>query len=155
MTRTEADIAPSPTRRLVSADLLAKILISLGISLVIFLQDPGKIVNDTKLDVAITPLAFLKHTLHMWDSLQNFGQVPNQAYGYLFPMGPFFVIGHAVSLPTWIIQRLWVSALLIAAFWGVARLARSLEIGTPASRILAGLAYCVAPGITVHGSVSY
>ena len=155
MTIPDSEIAPTSARNHASGASLARILISCGIALVVFLQDPGRIVNDTKLDVAITPLKFLGHSLHMWDPLQNFGQVPNQAYGYLFPMGPFFVVGHALAMPTWVIQRLWVTAMLLAAFWGVSKLADALDIGTPTSRTLASLAYCLTPGITVFGSISY
>ena len=73
------------------------------------------------------------------------GSVADQAYGYLFPMGPFFLLGKLVSPPPWVIQRSWESALLIVAFLGVRRLARLL--GPPGfwPRVASGLAYALAP----------
>ena len=49
------------------------------------------------------------------------GQVQDQAYGYLFPMGPFFGLGHWMGLPEGVVQRLWVSVLLCLALVGVDR----------------------------------
>lgn len=119
-----------------------------------FLQAPGRIVADTKLDVAITPLTFLGHALNLWDPQQAFGGVPFQAYGYLIPMGPFFIVGHLLLLPTWVIQRLWVTTILAMAFWGVVRLAEALHIGSPTSRVIAALAFVLAPPVSLLGSTS-
>jgi arabinofuranan 3-O-arabinosyltransferase len=106
---------------------------------------PGKIVSDTKLDMPINPAGFLARALHLWDANEQFGQLQNQAYGYLFPMGPFYLLGRALGFAPWVTQRLWISAVLCVAFLGVVKLAGALGIGTENGRILAGFAYAIAP----------
>ena len=56
------------------------------------------------------------------------GQVQAGQYsGYLFPMGPFFALGHASSgWPPWLVQRLWLGTLLALAAWGTVRLLDAL-----------------------------
>ena len=45
----------------------------------------------------------------MWTSTGQLGDVQSgQQTGYLFPMGPFFAVGHAFGIPDWIVQRLWL-----------------------------------------------
>ena len=110
-----------------------------------FLQEPGRLAADTKIDLTADPWRFLGRALHLWEPLGFLGQIQNQAYGYLFPMGPFFALGHAVGMPEWVVQRLWVSLILCLALVGVERLASALGIGTPSARIFAALAYALAP----------
>ncbi|MEV0405686.1 alpha-(1-_3)-arabinofuranosyltransferase family protein [Actinoallomurus sp. NPDC050550] len=110
---------------------------------------PGRIVPDTKIDMAVNPLGFLGRALHLWD-IEQFGQLQNQVSGYLFPMGPFYALGHLVGMPPWITQRVWLATLLCAAFLGARRLAERLGIGTPATRLVGALAYALGP----HGLAS-
>ncbi|MGI9196718.1 MAG: alpha-(1-_3)-arabinofuranosyltransferase domain-containing protein [Candidatus Nanopelagicales bacterium] len=112
---------------------------------VAFVQDPGRIAADTKLDLYVDPAGFLGKALHLWEPLGFFGQLQNQGYGYLFPVGPFFVLGDLAGLPAWVVQRLWWTVLLCTAFLGVVRLARLLGMKGAAGPILAGLAYALAP----------
>ncbi len=122
---------------------------------VAFSQRPGQLVGDTKLDLVVNPAGMLARSLHLWDPQGGFGQVQNQAYGYLFPMGPFFWLGDAVSMPGWVVQRLWWSLLLVVAFLGVVKLCGALGLGTPTSRIVAGFAYALSPRIlTLLGPIS-
>ncbi len=122
---------------------------------VVFQQEPGRLAPDTKLDLVVDPLRFLDRAIHLWEPLGFFGQVQNQAYGYLFPMGPFFAAGDVLALPPWAVQRLWVSVLVCVAFLGTVRLARLIGLESPGARIVAGLAYALAPRmITVLGAAS-
>jgi arabinofuranan 3-O-arabinosyltransferase len=114
---------------------------------VAFLQHPGKLVADTKLDLAVSPVAFLGRALSLWEPEGFAGQLQNQAYGYLFPIGPFFALGHLAQLPGWAVQRLWWGVVLCTAFLGARALAERLRIGTPATQLIAGLAYALSPRI--------
>lgn len=109
-----------------------------------FLTHPGQIISDTKLDLAVNPAGFLARAIHLWDPSQ-FGQLQNQAVGYIFPVGPLFAAGKLLALPAWVLQRLWITAILLAAFLGTVRLCTRLGIGTPATRIAAGFGYALAP----------
>ncbi len=105
---------------------------------------PGNILADTKIDLALNPIGFLHRALQLWDPAQ-FGQLQNQAFGYFFPMGPFFALGKLIALPGWVVQRLWLAVISVVAFLGTVRLSRRLGIGTPGARIVAGLAYALSP----------
>ena len=70
-------------------------------------------------------------------------------------MGPFFYLGKLAALQPWVIQRLWISAVAVAAFLGLVRLAGRLGIGTPWTRVAAGCAYALSPaGLTLLGGLS-
>ncbi len=141
--------SPGPLHR---ARLVAVCLALLGLSLS---QAPGRVLNDTKLDLTADPWGFLGRALRLWEPEGFAGQVQNQAYGYLFPMGPFFGLGQSAGLPDWVVQRLWLALLMCTAFLGVVVLARRLGIGTPATGLVAGVAYALAPRmVTAIGATS-
>jgi arabinofuranan 3-O-arabinosyltransferase len=130
------------------------LLCCLALSGLAFATRPGRILADTKIDLAENPLGFLGRALHLWDP-EQFGQVQNQAAGYLFPLGPFYALGHLVRLPEWITQRLLIALLLCAAFLGARKLAARLRIGGPVTQLTAGLAYALAPnGLATLGQIS-
>ena len=120
-----------------------------------FVTAPGDIIADTKLDLAVNPGRFLARALTLWDP-QQFGQLQNQAAGYLFPMGPFFALGRlagaaALGDPAAVDRR----RAGVAAFLGTVRLADRLGIGTPWTRIAAGFAYAASPAaLTLIGELS-
>jgi arabinofuranan 3-O-arabinosyltransferase len=110
-----------------------------------FMQQPGRLVADTKLDLTQAPGEFLVRATQLWDPVGFAGQVQNQAYGYLFPIGPFFALGDAIAIPGWVVQRLWWGVVLSVAFTGITTLCRRLSIGTGWTQILAGIAFALSP----------
>ncbi|GGN76267.1 coagulation factor 5/8 type [Actinoplanes lobatus] len=110
-----------------------------------FLQRPGRTTFDTKLDLAENPIGFMSRALHLWNPWATSGELQQQAYGYLFPMGPFFAAGDLLGLPPWLTQRLWCALLLCAAYLGTLLLARAMRIGSDTGRVLGALAYALAP----------
>ena len=124
-----------------------------------FAQSPGQISPDTKLDLTTNPLRFLARAFNLWNSELPFGQAQNQAYGYLFPHGAFFLAGDLLGLPGWVTQRLWWALLLTVGFWGLLRVAEALNngrgIGTHTSRVIAAAAFALSPRVlTTLGAIS-
>lgn len=120
-----------------------------------FAQSPGLIAPDTKLDLTVNPLRFLARAANLWNSDLPFGQAQNQAYGYLFPHGAFFLAGHTIGLSGWVTQRLWWALLLTAGFWGLLRVAEALGVGTRTSRLVGAAAFALSPRVlTTLGSIS-
>ncbi|MBM7515260.1 alpha-(1-_3)-arabinofuranosyltransferase domain-containing protein [Nocardioides nitrophenolicus] len=139
----------TPIRR---TRLLAACVVLIGLA---FVQTPGFIVPDTKLDLVTAPADWLARALHVWDGEGGFGQVQNQAHGYLWPMGPFFLLLGLLDLPGWVVQRLWQALVLCVAMAGSARLARLLGVRTDLACLVAGFAYALSPRmLTSLGPIS-
>jgi len=118
-------------------------------------SSPGLIAPDTKLDLTADPLRFLARAANLWNSDLPFGQAQNQAYGYLFPHGAFFLVGHTLGVPGWVTQRLWWAILLTVGCWGLIRVAETLGIGTRPSRLVGAVAFALSPRVlTTLGSIS-
>ena len=126
-------------------------LVTVAFFVLMLLQHPGRMVRDTKLDLSVDPGRFLASVTHLWNAQAAFGTVPDQAYGYLFPMGPYYWVGVAFHVPVWIVQRTWFALLLAAAFWGAVKMAEVFKVGTPATRLAGGVAYALSPWILAQG----
>jgi len=88
-----------------------------------FVQRPGVVVADTKINLYVSSSRFLSDVVSAWNPSGSLGAVFSGQYsGYLFPMAPFYALGHAAGLPTWVVQRLWLGALFALGAWGVVRL---------------------------------
>ena len=132
--------------------LLAACAVLVGVAMV---QSPGLLVADTKFDLAVAPAEFLARAAHLWDAQGAFGQLQNQAYGYLWPMGPFFLLGSLADVPGWVVQRLWVALVMCVALVGAAKVSRQLGVRSDLACLLAGFAYALSPRmLTTLGPIS-
>ncbi|MDR3658888.1 MAG: alpha-(1-_3)-arabinofuranosyltransferase, partial [Mycobacterium sp.] len=130
-------------------------MVSAAALVLTFAQSPGRVSPDTKLDLTAAPARFLARAANLWSSDLPFGQSQNQAYGYLFPHGAFFLIGDVIGLPGWVTQRLWWALLLVVGFWGAVRVTEALGIGSRPSRVIAALAFALSPrALTTLGAIS-
>src|SRR5258708_9197394 len=112
-------------------------------------NDPGRMIFDTKLGVDIDPAGFFGRLWPLWNPLEWLGTLQDQYIGYAVPMAPFFLVGRFLGLPVWIIERLWLSLLIAAGFWGVTKLATALRIGSDGARLLAGAVVALWPPFTI------
>lgn len=139
-------VASAPSRQSVPR---IERLVTLGVALVLTVlsagQSPGLTTFDTKFDLSVDPAGFLSSALRLWNPELSFGELQNQAYGYLFPQGPFFLLGDVLGAPAWVVQRAWSALILLAAFDGARRLARGLAPDHPWWwQVLAGAAYALS-----------
>lgn len=109
-----------------------------------FAQPFGKISADTKHDLVANPSGFLTQASHVWTDVFPFGQLQNQAYGYLFPHGTFFWV--LQSIPDWITQRLWWWLVLSVGYSGMVAVLRRYGLSGVAVPVAAGV-YCLSPRV--------
>jgi arabinofuranan 3-O-arabinosyltransferase len=113
------------------------------LALVSFLQPPGLVAADTKHDLTVDPAGFLAQATHAWTDTFTLGQLQNQAYGYLFPHGAFFVLTD--PLPDWIAQRLWWWLVTGVGFSGFLLLVNRIRVGSRPFRVLAAFLFALSP----------
>src|SRR5215469_18160423 len=132
------------------------VLLVLLVAFIIFsATDPGRIIFDTKLGVDINAGEFLGRLWSLWNPLEWFGSLQDQYIGYAIPMAPFFLAGQLLHVPIWLIERTWLALLVMVGFMGLLKLARALQVGSDATRLLAAAVYVLWPTFTiVLGSTS-
>lgn len=128
------------------------VALSVGCFALAFAQRPGLATADTKINLHVDPGHFLAAVASMWTSTGQLGDVQaGQQAGYLFPMGPFFAVGHAVGIGDWVLQRLWLGALLALTAWGVVRLLDALLPGRRgAAHLVAGAVIVLNPFVVTY-----
>ncbi|MHB1923821.1 MAG: alpha-(1-_3)-arabinofuranosyltransferase domain-containing protein [Acidimicrobiales bacterium] len=136
-----------PRFRLPPASSLASWAVLAVLSyLPLFTSKPGMVAADTKAYLYLDPGRLTQSAASMWDPSVGMGTVTHQNIGYLFPMGPFFWAVHALGIPMWIGQRIWMGSLLFAAGTGLWWCSRHLGL-TGAARLVAAVAYTATPFI--------
>lgn len=116
-----------------------------------FVQRPGEVVADTKVDLYVDPQRFLADVLRVWSPTADLGHVFGAQYGgYAWPMAPWFAGGDALGIPTWLVHRLWLATLLAVAALGVVRLLQAMA-GRDRAVLAASAAvlYVANPYVTV------
>ena len=116
----------------------------LVLGVLILTEKFGQTTSDTRLDLTNAPTAFLRDTFTLWSSRVSLGELQNQAYGYLWPQGPFFSGLIEAGVAPWVTQRLWSVLVLVVACEGLRRVALALGLDVWAAA-LAGLAYGLSP----------
>jgi arabinofuranan 3-O-arabinosyltransferase len=124
-----------------SADLIVLALVAFVPQL---LAQPGAVDADTKSYLYLDPARYLAQSLSSWDPGTGLGTVTFQQIGYLWPMGPFYLLTHVLGIPTWVAERLWVGLILFAAGAGVRWLCRVLPLRGAGTFVFA-LAYMLSP----------
>lgn len=90
---------------------------------------PGQVGADTKTYLYLDPAKLLADAPYVWDSQIGLGTVTHQNIGYLFPMGPFYLILDLLRVPDWMAQRLWTGTVIFLAGMGVRYLLRTIDFG--------------------------
>lgn len=129
-------------------------LLVLGSFGLAFGQRPGLAVTDTKIDLYVSPIRYLANAASTWGSSYDLGHVQGgQTSGYLFPMGPFFALGHVLGLSPWVIQRLWLGTLLALTAWGTVRLMDALLAKRQGvAALVAGAVAVMNPFVVVYAN---
>src|SRR5690348_4780008 len=114
------------------------------IAALMFAEKAGQVTDDTKTTLVSDPVGLLRSTFSLWNPQESLGDLQNQAYGYLFPMGSFFVGLHALGIPMWIVERAWSVLLIVVACEGTRLVCRQFGLRAWPSW-LAGIVYALSP----------
>jgi arabinofuranan 3-O-arabinosyltransferase len=112
----------------------------------VMVEKVGQTTNDTKTPLIESPSRFLEGSLSLWNPQVSLGELQNQAYGYLFPQGPFYLLADLANVPPWVSERLWSWLILVAGCEGARRLAGAMAM-SPWAAWVAGMAYGLNPRV--------
>jgi arabinofuranan 3-O-arabinosyltransferase len=133
----------SPTRTF-RRPAAGTVLLALVAYVPLLLTKPGSVGADTKTYLYLDPGRLLSRAAWMWDPNIGMGTVTHQNIGYLWPMGPYYWLMEAMSVPDWVAQRLWLGSIILAAGLGVRFMMRELRwVG--AGVTVASFAYALSP----------
>ncbi|WP_068258395.1 alpha-(1-_3)-arabinofuranosyltransferase domain-containing protein [Janibacter limosus] len=148
---------PTPGTSVVGAarQRLQRAVATLLVAVLPWLVAPGLLQPDTKSDLVLSPGRYLGRALWAWNDHTGIGELQNQAYGYLWPMGPIFLAGDTVGLPGWATQRVWWMLILVVSFVGAERLARRVGGLPTVPALLVGAVFALSPRVlTVLSEIS-
>jgi arabinofuranan 3-O-arabinosyltransferase len=130
------------------------LILAAGAFAVAFAQRPGHTFADSRVELSADPALFLDRITALWSSTTDLGHVQSgQFVGYLFPMGPWFALAHAIGLPMWIAERLWMGSLLALSAWGAVVLIDDLYGRRRGiAHIVAAVVFAANPYVVTFGS---
>ncbi|WP_446663500.1 alpha-(1-_3)-arabinofuranosyltransferase domain-containing protein [Flexivirga sp. B27] len=140
-----AEPAPRPFIGRGAVERVQLLLLLAALVVLPWLVAPGRTQPDTKIDLTLSPWRYLGRSLDAWNTHAGLGELQNQAYGYLFPMGPVFGVCRSLGIPAWATQRIWWTLLLVVAFLGAQQLLRRLGVAGGVPALVGAAAYALAP----------
>jgi arabinofuranan 3-O-arabinosyltransferase len=144
----------SSGRRLFGRHSAIPLGLALGAYVLAFLQRPGEVITDARVELTLDPAGFLHNVASLWSSTTDLGHVQSaQFVGYLFPMGPWFAGAKSLGIPMWVTERLWLGSLIALSAWGVVRLMDELysrERGP--AHLFAGTIFALNPYVVTFAS---
>lgn len=124
----------------------ASVLVYVVLLAAAMLEKFGQTTHDTKTPLIVTPGRFLREAGHLWNPDTSLGEIQNQAYGYFFPQGPFYLLAELAHVPPWVSERFWSVLLLVVGCEGARLLGKSMGLGAWPAWV-AGMAYGLTPRV--------
>lgn len=151
MLRVSSLLLMSLRREISQRGLFAPLALTVIAAAISFWQRPHMRYTDQRIELITAPGRFLAQVGDVWSSTIDLGHIQtSQFVGYLFPMGSFFALGDAASIPVWIVQRFWIAGILALGAWGVVRLVERLfPSRSQSAGFVAGLIFITGPFITI------